>query len=345
MADCGVIILNWNGVELLRRFLPRVVECTPPETADVVVADNGSTDDSVEWVKEHYPSVRIIAFDKNYGFAAGYNKAIAECGYKVSILLNSDAAPIERGWVEPLLKALENPDIAAAQPKIRSERDRGMFEYAGAAGGLLDKNGYPYCRGRVLGAVEQDNGQYDSPELVDIDWASGACLAVDTAAYLAAGGLDESFFAHMEEIDLCWRIRLMGKRVVCVTDATVYHLGGASLDASSPKKTYLNFRNNLLMMYKNMPAGKRKSVFLIKRRLLDTLAWGQYVLTGKWGHAAAIVRGHNDFRRMKRNYTKFPEQDLLREKGAPNVLVEYYLRGHRQASVMPDRKGCRGAGR
>lgn len=327
--DCGVIILNWNGVELLRRFLPRVVAHTSPESAEVVVADNGSTDDSVEWVKENYPSVRILEFESNLGFAGGYNRALKEGGYRISVLLNSDAAPDSDGWIEPLKRVFDDGRVAAAQPKIMSERVKGKFEYAGAAGGFLDRNGYPYCRGRIMSTVETDNGQYDCAQPIDVDWASGACLAVDTAAYIEAGGLDEAFFAHMEEIDLCWRLRLMGKRVVCVTDSEVYHLGGASLDASSPKKTYLNFRNNLLMLYKNLPEGGWKSRFLFKRRLLDTLAWGQYILSGKWKHASAIVKAHNDYRRMKGNYRDFPVNNLMKDSGAPNILTEYFLRGHK----------------
>ena len=333
-ADCGVIILNWNGVELLRRFLPRVVANTPPESADIVVADNGSTDDSVCWVRENYPSVRIMSFEKNLGFAAGYNRALKEGGYRISVLLNSDAAPDRNGWIESLKRVFDDGRVAAAQPKILSERVRGEFEYAGAAGGYLDRNGYPYCRGRVMSVVEKDCGQYDSIVPVDVDWASGACLAVDTAAYLKVGGLDEAFFAHMEEIDLCWRLRLAGYRVVCVTDSEVYHLGGASRDASSPKKTYLNFRNNLLMLYKNLPEGSWKFWFLLKRRLLDTLAWGQYMVSGKWRHASAIVKAHNDYRRMKKNYSGFPERNLLKSNRAPNILIEYFLRGRRTCVRM-----------
>lgn len=333
-TDCGVIILNWNGVELLRRFLPRVVAHTSSESAEIVVADNGSTDDSLEWVRTHYPDVRIMSFEENLGFAAGYNRALREGGYRISVLLNSDAAPDSDGWIEPLKEAFADKNIAAAQPKILSERQHGFFEYAGAAGGFLDRNGYPYCRGRIMGTVEEDTGQYDSDAPVDVDWASGACLAVDTAAYFDAGGLDETFFAHMEEIDLCWRLRLLGRRVVCVTGSRVYHLGGASLDAASPRKTYLNFRNNLLMLYKNLPEGGWKRRYLFKRRLLDTLAWGQYVVTGKLSHASAIVKAHCDYRRMKKNYTDFPARNLISGSGAHDILSEYYLKGHHTYLTM-----------
>ena len=250
------------------------------------------------------------------------------------MLLNSDAAPDSDRWIEPLKEAFSDKDIAAAQPKILSEKQPSCFEYAGAAGGFLDKNGYPYCRGRIMGTVEEEMGQYDSDVPVDVDWASGACLAVDTAAYFEAGGLDETFFAHMEEIDLCWRLRLLGRRVVCVTGSTVYHLGGASLDAASPRKTYLNFRNNLLMLYKNLPEGGWKERYLFKRRLLDTLAWGQYVVTGKWSHASAIVKAHCDYRSMKKNYNHFPERNLILESSSHDILSEYYLKGHHTYLTM-----------
>lgn len=328
-SDCGIIILNWNGIDLLRRFLPRVAEYTPKESAEIVVADNGSTDESISWIKKNFPNVRIMAFERNLGFAAGYNRALKECGYRISVLLNSDAAPSCEGWLDPLKAVFADPSIAAAQPKIMSERDPHRFEYAGAAGGFLDRNGYPYCRGRIMGTVEEDRGQYDAKDPVEVDWASGACLVVDTEAFLSVGGFDESFFAHMEEIDLCWRLRLSGRKVVCVTNSEVSHLGGASLDAFSPQKTYLNFRNNLLMLYKNLPAGKYKEIFLIKRRLLDTLAWGHNVVTGKWHHASAIVKAHNDFRQMKENYQSFPDKNLLDRK-APDILKEYFFKGHRR---------------
>lgn len=331
---CGVIILNWNGLSLLQRYLPQVVENTPLEMAEIVVADNGSSDGSLDWVRENYPNVRVMAFGENLGFAVGYNRALREGGYRISVLLNSDAAPMDSDWLRPLIDVFHDKDVAAAQPKLLSDRNPRFFEYAGATGGQIDKNGYPYCRGRVFGTVEEDKGQYDAVAPVDVDWASGACLAVDTAAYFEAGGLDESFFAHMEEIDLCWRLKLLGRRVVCVTDSRVRHLGGASLDSASPRKTYLNFRNNLLMLYKNLPKGSWKTRFLIKRRLIDTLAWGQFMVTGRWTHASAILKAHNDFRRMKKQYRQFPERNLIRESARKNILVEYYLKGHRTFLTM-----------
>lgn len=321
--NVAVVILNWNGLRLLQDFLPRVVANTPD--ADVIVADNGSTDGSLEWLAGHYPSVATIAFPKNYGFAEGYNRAIESLGnYRFVILLNSDAAPAP-GWIAPLVEALSQPGVVAAQPKLLSERDHSMFEYAGAAGGLLDCHGYPYCRGRIFDTVENDNGQYETE--CEIFWATGAALAVSREAYLDAGGLDPRFFAHMEEIDLCWRLKLAGGRILYVPSSTVYHLGGASLDASSPRKTFLNFRNNLLMLHKNLPAGSRKNRVLIARRMLDTLAWGKFLVTGKFSHASAIFKAHRDFARMRREYKDFPDTDLLKSECRRNIIADYYLRG------------------
>ena len=228
----AVIILNWNGEKLLGEFLPSVDRFTPRRIADVIVADNGSTDGSLGLLRRDFPDVAVLPFDKNLGFAAGYNRALRETGYRYTVLLNSDVA-VKDDWLTPLFDYMEaHPDVAACQPKIRSYRNPAMFEYAGAAGGFLDRNGYPYCRGRIFASVEPDNGQYD--DTVDVDWASGACLMVRTADYEAVGGLDASFFAHMEEIDLCWRLRRSGRRVVAVGDAAVFHLGGGSLPAENP---------------------------------------------------------------------------------------------------------------
>ena len=243
--DVAVLVLNWNGLELLRSFLPSWVKFTPEE-ADLIIIDNGSTDGSVAFVREHYPEVKLVAFSENYGFAAGYNKAIAELDYKTVVLLNSDVE-LSDGWLrEPLELLASDPSITAVQPTIRAQRSPQDFEYAGAAGGYIDSLGYPFCRGRILSVLEQDQGQYSTP--ADLFWASGACLIIRRAAYLEAGGLDPVFFAHQEEIDLCWRLLARGGRIVYAPSATVYHVGGASLSAESPRKVFLNFRNNLLMI-------------------------------------------------------------------------------------------------
>lgn len=322
MNKVAVIILNWNGVALLREFLPSVVENTDPAIADVIVADNGSTDESVAWLRERMPQVRLVLFDKNYGFAGGYNKAIEATGYEYTVLLNSDVATPD-GWIEPLYCFMQShPATGACQPKIMSYKQPDTFEYAGACGGFLDKHGYPYCRGRIFGVCEKDAGQYD--RATEAFWASGAALMVRTDAYLRAGGLDGRFFAHMEEIDLCWRMQLLGYKVNVVTSSKVFHLGGGSLPASNPHKTYLNFRNNLLMMHKNLPDAVRTRKLLV-RRLLDALAWLKFAVTGDWGNSKAVWRAHRDFAKMRGEYTAHPQQNLLTDRR--DILVDFYLKG------------------
>lgn len=328
----AVIILNWNGKKLLEEFLPAVVATTPTDIADVIVADNGSDDGSAEWVSDRFGErVKLIVFDKNHGFAEGYNKAIELTRYKYTVLLNSDAATAE-GWLQPLYGYMEShPSTGACQPKLRSYSEPRFFEYAGAAGGFIDRNGYPYCRGRMMGNVEKDEGQYD--DIIPIFWATGAALMVRSDLYLKAGGLDKDFFAHMEEIDLCWRILLMGYDIVIVPQGVVYHLGGGSLPASNPRKTYLNFRNNLLLLHKNLPRKSRRAT-LLRRRLLDTVAFLKFALTGDFGNAKAVLKAHNDFRRMRRNYTGEAPRNLLKERAdcRLNLLTAYYLRGIRRYS-------------
>lgn len=326
MKELAVIILNWNGRKLLEQFLPVASRYSITEDADLIVADNGSTDDSVEWVKAHHPEVKVLSFSENYGFAEGYNKAIKQTQYKYTILLNSDVEVTE-DWTRPLLDFMRrNSDVGALQPKIRSWKERTKFEYAGAAGGYLDKLGYPYCRGRLFDSIEEDHGQYDG-KVVDICWASGAALMVRTDIYLKVGGLDARFFAHMEEIDLCCRIHGACYRVVAVPDAMVFHVGGASLAQGNPKKTYLNFRNNLLLLHKNMPIKEgRKKLFI--RRLYDTLAWGMFMIKFDFNNANAVLKAHNDFRKMKKLYTEHPDKNVLASlPGAErNIIIDYYLK-------------------
>lgn len=326
MKELAVIILNWNGRNLLEQFIPTAVKYTISPRADLFVADNGSADDSIEWLETHFPEVKLIKFSQNHGFAKGYNLAIEQTHYPYTILLNSDVEVTE-GWYEPMLDYIStHPDVGALQPKIRAYNNRKKFEYAGAAGGYLDKMGYPYCRGRLFDSIETDNGQYDD-SIADICWASGAALMVNTDLYLKVGGLDSDFFAHMEEIDLCCRIHAAGYRVVTVPQSHVFHVGGASLSQGNPKKTYLNFRNNLLLLHKNMPIkeGKRK---LFIRRLYDTLAWIMFILKFDLKNANAILKAHKDFRKMKKNYTTHPETNFLKKlPGANrNIIIDYYLK-------------------
>ena len=329
MKQVAVIILNWNGAELMRKYLPSVVANTNADIADVIVADNGSTDNSLDVLTREFPTVQVIKLDRNYGFAEGYNRAIAQVEHPYTVLLNSDVRTPE-AWLDPLLDYMEaNPDVGAVQPKLLHDNGEGgkeTFDYAGAAGGYIDCHGYPYCRGRIFDCVEDDNGQYDNitPSIV---WASGACLMVRTDLYRTAGGLDKDFFAHMEEIDLCWRIHLCGSDVRMVPTSRVYHLGGASLAYGNPRKTYLNFRNNLLLMHKNLPAGESRRILLV-RRLLDTLAFAMALAKFHWGDAKAIIKAHNDFRKMRGNYPRHPDRNLLREmpECRCNIITDHYLR-------------------
>lgn len=333
MKKLGVIILNWNGLDLLKKFIPAASRHTVSEEADLIVADNGSEDDSVSWLRENHPEVLVIELGKNYGFAEGYNRAIAEVEYEYVTLLNSDVE-VPSGWWQPLLRFLESHrDVGAVQPKIMSYRDKGSFEYAGAAGGYLDSLGYPYCRGRLFEVVERDEGQYDG-EPVDVAWASGACLTMPKSVYERVGGLDPRFFAHMEEIDLCCRVWNAGLRVCAVTDSKVYHVGGASLAQGNPRKTYLNFRNNLLLLHKNLPRKRGQNV-LFRRRLTDTLAFGMFVVKFDFANARAVLKAHRDFRKMRKEYTKFPERDILSKlPGANhNAVLEHYLQRRKRIKV------------
>ena len=292
---CSVIILNWNGAEMLRTYLPSVVANTA--NADVIVADNGSTDNSLEVLKTEFPTVKTILLDRNYGFAEGYNRAIDQVDSEYVVLLNSDVETPE-GWLRPLLDYMDaHAEVAAVQPKIRSWRKKDYFEHAGAAGGYLNALGYPYCRGRRVWGVEQDKGQYDT--VVNIDWTTGACMCVRTQVYKDLGGLDASFFAHMEEIDLCWRMRNKGWKLACVPQSMVYHLGGGSLSYDNPRKAYLNHRNNLLMIYKNKqhPYG-----VLFVRFFLDYAAACVYLLQGHPKSCKAVFEARRDYKRMRKAY-------------------------------------------
>ena len=287
----AVVILNWNGVQHLQHYLPSVVRTTPE--VDIVVADNGSTDGSVEWLKAEMPSVQLVLLDRNYGFAEGYNRALAQLeGYDTFVLLNSDIEPAE-GWLEPLLEVLErNEDVAVVVPKILDDKCRERFEYAGAAGGFIDILGYPFCRGRILSTGEEDKGQYATP--CDVMWGSGAAFCCRASVFAELGGFSAEFFAHQEEIDLCWRVWLSGRRVVVEPRSKVYHLGGATLSTDSPFKTMLNHRNNLAMLFRCAPTGQRVLVAVV-RPLLDMAAAMSYLVQGKPKSAKAVWQAWRDF--------------------------------------------------
>lgn len=288
-----IVILNWNGEKHLRRFLPGVVAAAP-EGVGVTVADNGSTDGSVALLRREFPAVRVVSLDRNYGFAEGYNRAIDEIEADYCILLNSDVET-PRGWLEPILRVLdEHPDVAAAAPKLRSCERRERFEYAGAAGGYIDFLGYPFCRGRILKCVERDEGQYDDER--DVFWVSGAAFCCRRDVFRQLGGFDASFFAHMEEIDLCWRMQLAGYRVRVVPGSTVYHLGGGTLTTDSPTKVFYNHRNNLAMLYK-CASPVQRAVVAVVRPVLDLMAALSYLAQGRGDNFRAVFRAWRDFLR------------------------------------------------
>ena len=320
----AVVILNWNTEGFLREFLPGLLRsCKKVEEAKVIVADNASTDGSLKVMEEEFPQVRTLRFGKNLGFTGGYNRAFAEINDSPDapeyfLLINSDIE-VPEDWLGPLVEWMDtHPECGACAPKLHSWQDRNLFEYAGAAGGYIDRFGYPFCRGRIMGKVETDKGQYDSP--ADVFWATGACLMVRSSVYKMLGGLDERFFAHMEEIDLCWRMQLEGWKVTVVPQSAVYHVGGGTLPATSPFKLFLNYRNNLLMLSNNLSktyalglfrkgtsaekaAGKgyrkaRRQIGL--RMFLDWISAAVYLLTFKGGCFRAVVRAHKEYRRMKR---------------------------------------------
>lgn len=343
MKKISVVILNWNGCEMLRSFLPSVLRYSDREDVEVCVADNGSTDASVAMLQTEFPAVRIILLGDNHGFAEGYNLALREVDAEYVVLLNSDVEATEH-WLEPLAAYMDaHPEVAACQPKIRSWRQKQMFEYAGAAGGYIDRYGYPFCRGRVMGMVEEDNGQYDT--IRSVFWATGAALFIRLADYTDAGGLDSRFFAHMEEIDLCWRLRSRGRMIVCIPQSTVYHVGGATLKKENPHKTFLNFRNNLVMLYKNLPAEELNKVMRV-RAILDYLAAFQYLLQAQLSNAKAVLRAHKEYRQIRPCFSEAREENLKKtsvntipERIKNSILWQFYARGKKYFSQLSNFKG------
>jgi len=333
MKKVSVVILNWNGEALLREFLPSVLAYTPESLADIVVADNGSTDGSVEMIKKEFPAVRLILFDRNYGFAEGYNKAISQIETTYTVLLNNDVE-VTGNWLDAPLSALEADEtLAGVQPKLLANKDKKKFEYAGAAGGWLDCYGYPFCRGRVLHIVEEDNGQYDEP--ATIFWASGACFFVRTEVFKKEGGFDANFFAHQEEIDFCWRLRARGYRLACIPQSVVYHVGAATLKTESPRKTFLNFRNNLLMVYKNIAEEKLQSVIRL-RFWLDYVALTKFFLTGNPANAKAVIDARKAFKKSRKEYESMRLDNLSKtvvtdipEMFQKSLVFAFYLKGKR----------------
>lgn len=323
----AVVILNWNGKGLLQRFLPSVVSHSSEAT--VYVADNASTDDSVTYVQQNFPTVRIIQNTTNGGYAKGYNDALQQLEEDLFVLLNSDVE-VTASWLTTIVAMFRaNEQLVAAQPKILDTKNTSLFEYAGAAGGFLDSLGYPYCRGRVFSTLESDEGQYN--DTTTIFWATGACLFVRKKEFHAVGGFDEDFFAHQEEIDLCWRLQTRGGSIAYVGSSTVYHLGGATLSAANAKKTFYNFRNTLLLLVKNVK-GFRAWRLVFSRLLLDSVAGLQFISQGKWSHFMAILKAHLSF------YSLLPKFLKKRKKWAStlpfykhkNIVYQYFILKRKQ---------------
>lgn len=292
----SVVILNWNGAEMLRRFLPSVIAYSQGEGVEICVADNASSDNSCEVIEREFPEVRLIRLSENYGFAEGYNRALQQIDAEYVVLLNSDVE-VTSGWLEPMTDYLDkHPQVAACQPKLLSFQEKSCFEYAGAAGGFIDKYGYPFCRGRIFDVIESDHGQYE--DIIPVFWATGAALLIRMQVYREVGGLDGRFFAHMEEIDLCWRLRSRGYGIVCLPFSKVYHVGGATLKKENPRKTLLNFRNNLIMLYKNLPENELYRVMRV-RLFLDYLAAFVFLLKGDKNNSLAVLRARKEYMSMR----------------------------------------------
>ncbi len=332
----AVVILNWNGVDQLRTFLPSVVQHS--EGAEIIVADNASTDNSIDWIGEYLPSIRVIKLDKNYGYAGGYNEALKQVQEDYLVLVNSDVE-VTAGWLQPLIQQFETSETTGAcQPKIRSYRNQNYFEYAGAAGGFIDQYGVPFCKGRIFDTLEKDNNQYNTS--TPIFWASGACFAIRNKVFKEAKGFDDDFFAHMEEIDLCWTIHRLGYTIQYIPESVIYHVGGATLQKENPKKTYLNFRNSLWMLQKQLPTSQLIPI-IFKRMLFDGLAAFYFLSKGQGKHFMAVLKAHISFYFSSANKGKrkalshlpyvYTESTLILKK---SVIIAYFLKGKKNYTTI-----------
>ncbi len=326
----AIVILNWNGAKLLQQFLPSVIEFSKGDSTKIVVADNGSTDDSLQILQNQFPEVKILDLKQNYGFARGYNKALKQINADYFVILNSDVE-VTAGWLDEPIRLMENDSsIAAVQPKILSYNQKTHFEYAGAAGGFIDRFGYPFCRGRIFNEVEEDRGQYN--DSVDIFWATGACMFVHSSQFREAGGFDADFWAHMEEIDLCWRLKNRGYRIVYTSESTVYHVGGGTLSYDNPRKLYLNFRNNLWLLYKNLPPGQLVQI-LSMRMILDGIAAFKLLAEFNLNGIKSVLKAHYQFYKslsVLRGKRKLAAKDghyiLPPEKLPKSIVFQFYIR-------------------
>ena len=351
--DTAVVILNWNGRKMLEQYLPSVIEYSS-DVAQVIVAENASTDDSVQYLTEQFPQVQTIILDQNYGFAEGYNKALRKVDARYFMLLNSDVE-VTPNWLKPLIDFLdEHDEVAAVQPKLRAVADKEAFEYAGASGGFLDRLGYPFCRGRLFEVVEKDQGQYDTP--MEVHWATGACMLVRAMDFWAVNGFDERFFAHNEEIDLCWRMRIEGRKIFCLPTTYVYHVGGGTLPKKNPRKTFLNFRNNLTMLYKNLPDEDLSSVMRWRWVLDRVAAMKMLLLEGHWAECKAVFQARHAFRKWRHDFRTPSSSSQQLSQQSPNIheettsssngkcqgrlspfslLWQFYIKGHKHFSDLP----------
>lgn len=332
MTKLAIVILNWNGIDFLKRFVPSVIQHSAGDQTEIWIADNGSEDGSAVFLKKEFAGLRILELDCNYGFAGGYNRALSQIEAEYYILLNSDIE-VTNGWTGPMLRLLESDQaVAACMPKIMDLNFRDHFEYAGAAGGFIDFLGYPFCRGRIFESIEKDTGQYDDEN--EVFWASGACLMIRAGDWHAAGGFDESFFAHMEEIDLCWRLKNSGKKIMACPSSVVFHLGGGTLPRYHPKKTFLNFRNSLLMLVRNLPGGK---LYLVPVRLFfDWLSVVKFMTTFSFGNMMAVLKAHLDFFRLLPRCFKIRKKLLSAGRNVNNygiyhrsIVFDFFLAGKR----------------
>lgn len=333
-ARTAVVILNWNGRHFLEKFLPNVIRYSH-EDAEIIVADNASSDDSVEFLRKNHPSVRIILNKSNEGFTGGYNRALEQVEAEYYVLLNSDVE-VTQDWLKPLIALFDrDPKIGACQPKILSYHERKKFEYAGAGGGFIDKNGYPFCRGRIFSYLEEDEHQFDDER--PVFWATGACMFVRASVYHELQGLDENFFAHMEEIDLCWRMQRAGYKVFYCGKSTVYHVGGGTLPKNNPRKTYLNFRNNLLLVYKNAQPEEFRVIYIF-RQILDAIAACKFLITNGYADFKAVFDAHRDFRKMRNLYDPANGKHFSVRAYSfiykRNIVWEFYARGRKKFSQL-----------
>ena len=339
MDKVAIVILNWNGAKMLHQYLPTVLNYSRDE-ATVYVADNASKDDSLDLLCREFPECKTIMLDKNWGFADGYNKALSQIEAEYYLLLNSDIE-VTHHWLTPLIEFMDvHPEVAACQPKLLSIYNKDMFEYAGASGGYIDRYGYPFCRGRIFETVEEDNGQYDYA--TEILWATGAALMIRSKDYWNVGGLDGRFFAHNEEIDLCWRLRISGRKLYCLPESFVYHVGGGTLPKSNPMKTFLNFRNNLTMLYKCLPDSELHHVMRVRWFLDYLAAWEMLILKHNWGDFKAIFRARRAFKRWRTDFDADREKiqaSRIEERGPQrypfSLLWQYYAKGRKRFSDLP----------